>query len=102
MPSYEYYCEIFDKEFEEFHSITIKLEDCPLCREAGIEPHAPKRLISGGSGRGIVELTGHELKAHITAEGEKIKREVYRDENKLSNIVGPSKFHQQELQRTKR
>jgi hypothetical protein len=56
MPTYTYFCEPANEEFEEFHSIMIVLDDCPVCKEKGLPSHAPKRLISGGSGRGIVEL----------------------------------------------
>ena len=44
MPSYTYECESCKKEFEEFHSINTKLEECPHCKAKD-----PKRLISGGT-----------------------------------------------------
>lgn len=102
MPNYEYLCEISGEEFEEFHSIKIVLEDCPLCKEAGREPHAPKRLISGGSGKGIVEQSFQDLKNNFAGDVAKFKRELYSSESKLANVVGESKFHQNELARTKR
>lgn len=50
MPTYLYYCEECDVEFEQEHSITTELTECPKCKEAARNPHKPKRLIaSGGS-----------------------------------------------------
>lgn len=49
MPTYTYYCEKHG-EFEEVHSITTQLEECPKCKEEGIESQKPNRLISGGGG----------------------------------------------------
>lgn len=46
MPSYLYECQndlCPQKEFEEFHGINIKLEECPYCQAKD-----PKRLISSG------------------------------------------------------
>lgn len=45
MPTYTYYCEVH-KEFENEHSIKEKLEECPLCKSAGLEPKPVVRLIS--------------------------------------------------------
>lgn len=49
MPTYLYFCEKCDCEFEEQHSITQNLEECPKCKEAGLENHKPKKLIAGGT-----------------------------------------------------
>jgi putative FmdB family regulatory protein len=49
MPRYDYFCEFQNKEFEQTHSINEELEECPLCKEAGKEPHKPQRLISATS-----------------------------------------------------
>ena len=50
MPTYPYFCEKCNKEFEASHSIKEELQSCPTCDEAGHEACPPKRLISGGSG----------------------------------------------------
>lgn len=102
MPHYDYLCQVLNQEFEEFHSIMTKLEDCPLCREAGREPHAPKRLISGGSGKGIVEKSFQEIKESFPGEVAKFKRELYNSEKKLANLVGEGRFHGNELTRNKK
>ena len=80
MPTYLHICT--DKEcaheWEDFYSITEDPPQC--CPKCGKE--TAKRLVSGGSGKGIVELTGHELKAKIKAK--KTKR------NKVINWSAPS------------
>jgi len=49
MPIYLYICETFNREFETQHSIKEELKECPLCKEANLPTHQPKRLISGGT-----------------------------------------------------
>jgi putative FmdB family regulatory protein len=49
MPTYVYECKEHG-EFEEVHSIKEQIEDCPLCKKEGKEPHKVKRLISAGTG----------------------------------------------------
>ena len=49
MPTYLYFCPDHG-EFEEFHSIKEKLEECPICKEEGKNPPCKVvRLISKGS-----------------------------------------------------
>lgn len=49
MPTYTYKCEVHG-EFEEEHSITIKLDICPICqKEHSKNPRKVERLISGGN-----------------------------------------------------
>lgn len=48
MPTYTYYCEVHG-EFENFHSINDKLEECPKCKEEGLSPQKVERLISSGT-----------------------------------------------------
>jgi len=49
MPTYLYECEAHG-EFEESHSITEELQECPKCKEEGLPANKPKRLISKGTG----------------------------------------------------
>lgn len=88
MPTYIYECPNHG-EFEEFHSIMIKLEHCPQCAAKGEEVKIV-RLISGGSGKGIMNLTDEEFKAGLKDEVNKIKKRASREENYLANLVGPS------------
>ena len=51
MPTYIYQCmgNPSHGEFETVHSITQQLEECPLCKDNGIAPKQPKRLIANTS-----------------------------------------------------
>lgn len=91
MPTYLYACEKHG-EFEEFHSMSIKLEFCPLCKEEGNLESPVKRLISGNS-KGVVVLTGHELMAKTKEDIQKMKREVYSSEKSYANVVGEKKYN---------
>jgi putative FmdB family regulatory protein len=86
MPTYLYFCDTHG-EFEEYHSITIKLTRCPQCKEAGKDQEI-KRLIPQGGAKGVVELTGHELVAKTKEDAQKFKREVYANEKAYANVVG--------------
>jgi hypothetical protein len=92
MPTYVYLCDVNNEEFEEFHSIKIVLDECVLCKTAGKPAHKPKRLISGGSGRGIVELTGHELVQKTKEDARKFKQEVYSSEKQYANVLGEGTY----------
>jgi putative FmdB family regulatory protein len=94
MPTYIYECEPNNQEFEEFHSIKTQLEDCPLCKEKNLPPHKPKRLISGGSGRGIVELSGQEIVSKAKEDAQKMKKDIYSSEQKYANVIGQDKYHE--------
>jgi len=50
MPTYTYFCNECQKEFETEHRITEQLEECPACKNEGNPPIKPKRLISKGTG----------------------------------------------------
>lgn len=93
MTTYEHICnaEGCSKEFELEYGMTEPVPTvCPLC---GVDGQVV-RLISGGSHRrGVVELTGHDLKSHLKAEGQKLKAEAMRNENVLADIVGHEKLN---------
>lgn len=95
MPTYLYECKNAEcvGEFEEFHSIVTKLEECPHCASAGRGVQPVNRLISGGSGRGIVEQTVAELKAALPGNIAKIQSRARTDEKFLANLVGESKYN---------
>lgn len=90
MPTYEYECPEHGV-FEEFHSITIKLEHCPKCKEGGKDIEI-KRLISGGSGRGVVELTGHDLVAKTKEDIVKLKKDMSKSDKVYANMLGDDKY----------
>ncbi len=88
---YEHICENCNKEFEDVYGMTEPVPTvCPLCGFDG----KVKRLISGGSGKGIVRVTGHELRAKLRSEGQELKRAAMKDERVLSNLVGDSKYQE--------
>lgn len=94
MPTYEHICEACNYEWEDFYSIKAEIpKECPECKKEG----QVKRLISGGSGRGIVELTGNELKEHLTAEGNKLKQEYKTNEKARANMEGEASYHKRQL-----
>ena len=91
MPTYLYECPKHG-EIEEFHSIKITLEDCPKCQEEGLEPQKLKPLISGGSGRGIVELTGDALIDKCKADARQLKKDAANSEKLYANLLGEDKM----------
>jgi putative FmdB family regulatory protein len=95
MPTYEYLCNHPEcvGEFEEFHSITFKLEECPHCEVAGRGVQPVQRLISGGSGKGIMEKSFNELRESLPGDIAKIKQRASKDEKFLANLVGETKYH---------
>lgn len=89
MPTYLHLAKCCSKEFEDFYSIRQDPPTlCPFCQTEG----QVQRLVSGGSGKGIVEITGHELKAKMRAEGQELKRAALKDESLLSNLIGHDKY----------
>lgn len=101
MPSYEYFCEVHG-EFEEWHSIVIKLEHCPKCKEEGREQKI-ERLISL-SGKGIVELAGQDLVDKVKADAQQMKRDMVKDEKMYANMLGDGRYQslQQKMDKRKR
>lgn len=105
MPTYIYHCPTHN-EFESYHSIRddAKLTECPTCRsELGISVPVD-RLISGGSGRGIVELTGNDYKESVLKDAQRIKKEVYSNENAYANVLGQDRYQalQQRMDKNRR
>jgi len=94
MPTYEYKCLNPDKEknhgeFEEFHSIKAEINFCPHCEKEGTPGIPVKKLISGGSGKGKVELGAQESKEKLKQDIASFKKEVYKNEKLMANIIGP-------------
>lgn len=97
MPTYEHKCNNTEcgEEFEDFYSIAAALPPCPKCGSDVM------RLISGGAGRGIVELTGAELKQSLQEAGIKLRNKAARDEKTMGNLVGESKYQINQTYRDK-
>lgn len=103
MPTYLYLCEIHG-EFEEEHSIKITLEDCSKCKADGLIPQKLKPLISGGSGRGIVELYGNDLITKCKEDAQKLKKDMHKSANTYANMLGETRYNdlQTKMDRQKR
>lgn len=91
MPTYTYLCEKIHGEFDEFHSITTKLEFCPKCQEAGIQNEV-KRLISSGGSKGVVELYGDDLVNKVKSDAVKLQKDAAKNEYTYANLVGESTY----------
>ena len=93
MAIYDYECPTHGI-FEEEHSIKIKLEFCPQCKELGKDQEI-KRLISL-PGKGVVELSGQELVNKLKQDSKNIQKEASKSDKAYSNLIGES--HYQSLQ----
>jgi len=91
MPTYEYECPIHGV-FEEFHSMSEKIEYCPECEKNGIK-QSVKRLISL-SGKGVVVLRGRDLADKIKSDAAKLNQQANKSEKVLADMVGHDKYHQ--------
>ena len=91
MPTYLHICnaEHCNHEWEEFYS--MKDDPPTICPKCKIEGKV-QRLISGGSGRGIVELTGNELKAKVKQDAAEYKNRAMKDQNLRANLVGEDSY----------
>lgn len=101
MPTYEFIHDIQNckHEWEEFRSIlALDPTHCPKCGAEGNIVH----LISGGSGKGVVELYGDELIAKCKEDAQKIKKEASKNANKYASLLGEDKYHQIQTQMDRR
>lgn len=90
MPTYSHACsnETCLHEWEDFYSITADPPtQCPKC---GFE--TAKRVISGGSGRGIVELYGQDLVDKVKSDAKNIQKQASKNENMYANLLGESRY----------
>lgn len=97
MPTYEFKCqaEVDGKEcaheWEEFLSIKApNPEECPQCKAKG----KVQRLISGGSGKGVVELTGQDLVDKVKSDIRELKGDAAKKEKVYANLLGEDKYQQ--------
>lgn len=102
MATYLYLCEPQNEEFEEEHSISIKLESCPKCKDAGRPDHMPKRLIYATFG--TVQLEGQDLVDKIKADTVQLKKDMHKKESVYANLLGDDKYNklQTKLDKQKR
>jgi hypothetical protein len=91
MPTYEFLHDVEEckHEWEDFRSITAAdPTHCPKCNAEGNIVH----LISGGSGKGVVELYGAELIEKCKADGKKIAQEASKNEQTYANLLGADRY----------
>ncbi len=100
MPTYEHECDGYEcgYAYEAYYSINAAIPDCPKCGKAG------HRVISGGSGRGIVSLTGQDLVNKVKADANALENHATRSENFAANFVGDGLYSkkQQQIDNSKR
>lgn len=98
MTTYEHMCGFCNKEFEEVYGMTDPVPTvCSLCGKKG----KVQRLVSGGSGKGKVILTGQELKDKIKADAREISKAAVKDERVLRNLIGDEKLQRNIVEREK-
>ena len=90
MPTYLYKCPTHG-EFEEEHSIRIKLEFCPKCEAEGNPEVKIERLINCVS-RGVVELQGNELIDKLKSDAQQIKKDAAKSEKVYADLLGHDKY----------
>jgi putative FmdB family regulatory protein len=87
MPTYSHLCDNCQHEWDDFYSINANPPTtCPQCQQ-----ETAKRTISGGSGRGIVELTGNDLVEKIKGDAKRIEKEASTNENTYANLLGEAR-----------
>lgn len=89
MPTYEHHCGHCSQNFDDFYS--IKADPPLVCNLCGA-PGKVVRLISGGSGRGVVEVVGYEFKEKVKAETTDMIARAHIDENYRANLIGEDKY----------
>jgi putative FmdB family regulatory protein len=103
MPTYEFRHDPQEckHEWEEFLSMSApNPTHCPKC---GAEGNITK-LISGGSGKGIVELSGQDLVDSVKSGAKQLGRDAMRNENTYANLLGNDRYEslQTQIDRNKR
>lgn len=99
MPTYTHLCKKCKHEWEDFYSIKDPVPDtCPKCKNKG----DVQRLISGGSGKGIVTLYGQDLKDHVKSEANRFKKAAYKNETAYADLLGHDKYQNLQTQLDKK
>ena len=100
MPTYLYKCPTHG-EFEEEHSIKIKLEFCPKCNTDGTPDVKIERLINCVT-KGVVELGGNELVEKIRADAKTLAKDAAKSEKVYANLLGEAKYESMQNQMDQR
>jgi hypothetical protein len=97
MPTYLHACDNPDcptEEWEDYYSIASEPQiECPTCHQNG------HRLIGGGgSGRGIVSLTGNDLVNKVKSDAKALENVARHNENFAANFVSPDIYEKKQSQ----
>lgn len=88
MPWYEHECTACGYEFEDLYGInTPPPTTCPECGKETV-----KRVMSL-TAKGVVELSGQDLKQSIKESAKKIAKEATKNENLKASLIGEEKFN---------
>lgn len=92
MPTYEFLHDLdgCKHEWEEF--LSIKAPNPTHCPKCAAEGNITK-LISGGSGKGVVELYGQDLADKLKGDTQKLKEEMRKSDKVYANMLGDDKYH---------
>lgn len=101
MPTYEFKCQSCQHEWEEY--LSIKAPDPACCESCKTEGNI-LRLISGGSGKGVVELTGDDLVNKMKADAKQLKKDIHASEKLYSNVLSETRYEalQKRIDKNKR
>lgn len=100
MPTYLYKCPIHN-EFEEAHSIKIKLEFCPKCQNENNIETKIERLINCMS-KGVVELGNQELVAKLKQDAKDLQMNASKSDKIYANLLGEDKYQAMQSQMDRR
>jgi len=89
MPIFDFECQSCHNIFDDIIFTGDPLPSCPQCQESEAIKKLPSLVATG-----IVKLTGHEYKQKVLADGKKAAAEIKKDENRLANFVGETKYNQ--------
>ena len=103
MPTYEFQHQINEcnHEWEVWQSMSApNPTECPKC--SGTENII--KLISGGSGKGRVELTGQDLVEKVKSDTQQLNKNIHNNEKLYANVLGEARYEnlQRQFDRNKR
>jgi hypothetical protein len=93
MPTYLHQCDNAEclNEWEDYYSIASEPKTtCPVCQQQG------HRVIAGGSGRGIVSLTGQDLVNKVRADANAIESHAAKNEQFAANFINPDTYQRRQ------
>ncbi len=100
MPTYDHECQNVEckHEWEDIYSIVKDPPKvCPKCNQ-----ETARRVISGNSSRGVVELTGQDLIDKTKQDITKLKSDMKKSDKVYANMLGEEKYHNLQTQMDRR